>query len=102
MVVKIPSLRSDFSGFSSLAKIANATKKCFLDIVKVDFSDANWIDANMSAPLGVILSRISNDVNTVQPIDFQPAVEGILLKNLFLTNYGYPKKLDTYGTTVTA
>ncbi len=101
MVVKIPSLKSNYSGFSSLARIANSTKERFSDFtdeVHVDFSEANWIDANMTAALGVILSPIEYD-NTVSLMNLKPAVEDIFLRNNFLARHGH-SKADVHGTTI--
>ena len=100
MITKLADIKSGFEGFARLAELANEVKDSSFDSIEVDFASTSWFDANMSAPLGVIFSRIANDLNTVLPVGFRPRVESMLTKNLFLVGYGYPAKTDQYGTTV--
>lgn len=100
MITKLRDIKSTFQGFARLAELASDTAECFLDTVEVDMSAADWIEANMSAPLGVIFARLVDGLNTVQPVGLRPGVEAILTKNLFLVGYGYPKRGDDYGTTI--
>jgi signal transduction histidine kinase len=46
------------------------------------------------------LYRLGNQLNTIQLMNIPPAVETILSKNGFLSNYGRVKLPDTYGTTI--
>lgn len=100
MIIKLRDIRSTFDGFSRLADLAAEGAECFVDTVEVDMSSVNWFDANMSAPLGVIFQKFSDDLNTVQPVALIPGVENILTKNRFLVSYGYPERTDNYGTTI--
>ena len=100
MITKLRDIKSTFLGFSRLAELANETKDCILDTVEVDMSAADWFEANMSAPLGVIFARLVDGLNTVQPVALRPGVETILTKNLFLVGYGYPERTDNYGTAI--
>jgi hypothetical protein len=100
MILRLQDIRSTFEGFSSLAEIAKEAKGCFLDTIEVDMSSTTWFDANMSAPLGVLFARWTDELNTVQPVGIRPNVEKILTKNLFLVGYGYPERSDTYGTVI--
>src|SRR5688572_3896544 len=100
MIIKLPDIKSSFEGFSRLAALAAETKEYMLETIEVDMSSANWFDANMSAPLGVILSSLADGLNAVQLVSLLPRVEAILTKNLFLTGYGYPARNDNYGTTI--
>lgn len=100
MIIKLRDIRSTFDGFSRLADLAAEGAECFIDTIEVDMSSATWFDANMSAPLGVIFQKFSDDLNTVQPVALLPGVENILTKNRFLVSYGYPERTDSYGTTI--
>lgn len=99
MITKLRDIRSTFDGFACLAELAAETKDSFGDTIEVDMSSVVWFDANMSAPLGVIFSRLADGLNTVQPIA-KAGVATILTKNLFLVGYGYPECPDNYGTTI--
>jgi hypothetical protein len=100
MIIKLRDIRSTFEGFSRLADLAAETKDCVFDTVEIDFSATGWFDAHMCAPLGVVLTRIANELNTVQPVAFPPTVEAVLTKNRFLAGYGFPDLKDSYGTTI--
>lgn len=100
MIVRIDDIRSTFEGFSRLADLAAEVGDCSFDTIEVDMTSTSWIDANMSAPLGVLFARWSDALNTVQPVGLRPGVEAILAKNLFLVGYGFPERPDTYGTVI--
>ena len=100
MITKLRDVKSTFVGFSRLAELASETKGCTFDTIEVDMSAADWIEANMSAPLGVVFSHLVDGLNIVQPVALQPGVESILTRNLFLVGYGYPEGGDNYGTAI--
>ncbi|HEX7028706.1 MAG TPA: ATP-binding protein, partial [Gammaproteobacteria bacterium] len=100
MRISIGDIRSDFSGFSRLAKLAHELNGCMFDTIDIDFSPCSWLDANMSAPLGVIFAHAIDDLNNIQPSGLNHGVETILTKNKFLVGYGYNERTDTYGTTI--
>lgn len=97
--VSLGEIRSDQASFSRLAELHVALDRCQFDTIEADFSACPWFDANMSAPLGVVLARAQN-LNTIALKGLRPGVNAILAKNSFLIEFGFPKRLDTYGTTI--
>lgn len=97
--VSLSDIRSSKASFSRLAALHVALDACLFDTIEADFSRCTWFDANMSAPLGVVLARAQN-VNTLELKGLAPGVKTILSKNSFLTDFGFPKRPDTYGTTI--
>lgn len=93
-------IRSDYRGFSQLLQLTTKTKQCFFDDIEIDMDSISWIDANMCAPLGAILYKISRDLNNVTINRVSSPIEQILSKNGFLSNYGRKAIKDTYKTTV--
>jgi len=87
-------------GFSHLIELSQATSDLVFEVVEIDFTGTTWIDANMCAPLGAILYRISDHLNEVSLTNIAPNVHKILSKNGFLSTYGEEKSVDTYGTTI--
>ena len=59
-----------------------------------------WFDADMCAPFGAILYRLSERMNTVTLVNAHTSVERILSKNGFLSHYGGNRLPDTWGTTI--
>ena len=76
------------------------TKDCQSTTINIDMTTTGWFDADMCAAFGAILYRLGSKLNTIQLTDIPPAVETILSKNGFLSNYGRVKLPDTYGTTI--
>jgi hypothetical protein len=87
-------------GFSQLALLNAQLQDYSFDTIQIDFSACTWFDANMSAPLGVVLAHAVDKLNTVQFKELRPSVQSILSKNRFLAGFGLPRSLDTYGTTI--
>ena len=98
--VTIGEIRSDQRGFASLAALAATLNNRLLDTIDVDFSACSWFDANMSAPLGAVLSHAVDELNTLKLGGLRPSVETILAKNDFLIGFGFPKRADIHGTTI--
>ncbi len=59
-----------------------------------------WFAANMSAALGGILDIFQDNINNVKFNYINPAIEKILLKNDFLSYFGYSRITDSYHTTI--
>lgn len=100
MKFSIRETRTNRAGFNQLARLHAATKDLFFDTVELDFSLCTWFDANMAAPLGAVLARITDDVNDVTIGGISPGVRQILSKNEFLKAYGFPPVPDLHGTVV--
>jgi hypothetical protein len=101
-VKKIPigAIRSDKKGFSNLAELAVELKPYSFDTIQVDFSGCEWFDANMSAALGVIFAHTVDRFNTIELIGLPEKIKNILMRNHFLTEFGWPVQKDAYGTIV--
>ena len=98
--VNFPSVNSDYQGFSDLIHLSEETAEISYTNITIDFRAVSWFDANMCAPLGALLYRLSRRLNTVNVINIPVPVEKILSKNSFLSNYGHAKRLDEWGTTI--
>lgn len=100
MRFSLPEIRHDQAGFEALVCLYGQTKDCIFDDIDVDLSTTSWFDADMCAAFGAILYRLNENINTVKLKNIQPAVEKILSKNGFLSNYGREKIPDRWGTTI--
>lgn len=100
MKTRLPEIRHNRAGFLALAKLAEDTASCFLDEIEIDMSGVGWFDADMCAPLGAVLTRLTSELNSVTLRDMQPDVERILSKNGFLSHYGGYVVPDRWATTI--
>jgi hypothetical protein len=92
--------RTNRAGFDQLAKLHAAAEDLFFDTLEVDFSQCSWFDANMTAALGAVVTRITDALNDVTIVGASAGIQQILSKNDFLKAYGFPSVLDSHGTVV--
>jgi len=100
MKVNVGTVRSDHAGFNSIAHIAEKSHDVIFDSVELDFSTCGFFEANMSAPLYAVVSRIRDELNDVSLTNLNPSLEKILRKNHFLTKFQRASLVDTNHTTV--
>jgi signal transduction histidine kinase len=100
MKLNLIKIQSDCSGFDNIAHIAERTSELLLDSVELDFSSCSFFEANMAAPLYVVIARLRNALNDVSVINLPNAIERILQKNRFLNVFNLPTLTDTNQTTL--
>jgi hypothetical protein len=94
-------IENNLCGLNELAQLEEKTRSLFLDDLTIDFSGANWFEANLCAALGAILHRASSTLNNVKLENLSPGIESIFRKNGFLSHFGGQTRPDYYGTTIT-
>ncbi|MDS4057613.1 MAG: ATP-binding protein [Candidatus Contendobacter sp.] len=99
-IIFLSEIESTKDGFSKLAELGTALDTHLFDTVELDFSTCTWFDANMSAPLGVVLAHAEDNFNTIKPTGLHQNVETILSKNCFLNEFGFSERNDTHSTTI--
>lgn len=88
------------AGFIELARLEKHCETLFADRLELDLSACDWIDANMVAPLGAVLAKITDNLNDVSFINVPEKIRKILRKNEFLIHYGEATLIDSYGTSM--
>jgi hypothetical protein len=100
MIFDLGTTKSDFDGFDQLATLADATNELTGSHFELDMTGCRFFDANMAAPLAVILTRITDRYNVVKIEKVPSLIEAILRKNGFLTFYGYAPLEDANRTVI--
>lgn len=100
MKLNVGTIRSTCNGFSNIAELAQDASDLWLDNAELDFSRCGFFDANMAAPLYVVIARLRDELNDVTIHNIQPATERILKKNQFLTVFNMGVLTDTNQTTL--
>ena len=100
MRAEVSEIKTSWQGFGRLVSLNAEMEGLLFDNLELDLSKCSWFDANMSAPLGVILARCADDLNDVTVTGVREEIVKVLSKNLFLRNYGYPPVTDGNGTVV--
>lgn len=92
-------IENNYQSFLSLINLYQVLMQLLIEDVYIDFSNTNYLEANLSALMGAIFDDTEVFVN-INFENFQPQVQTILQKNDFLSNYGYTKIEDIYDTTI--
>lgn len=100
MIHHLPTIRSNQDGYDRLAELAKATSDLMFDRLELSLSRVSFLDANMAAPLGVVLAGVADRFNTVEIVEVPEMVERILRKNGFLTQYRFEPLPDNNRTTI--
>jgi len=100
VIVYLPDVRSDDSGFRALASLWEVARTLKHEKLELSFTRCNWFDANMCAALGAVLANVAGRLNAIEIVNLQPAIENILCRNGFLMRFGYPAVEDRHGTTL--
>lgn len=100
MKFDVGTTRNNFDGFNSIARIAEEVRGLLFDSAELDFARCGFYEANMAAPLYVVISRLRDDLNDVSIHNLPSGVERILKKNHFLTTFNLSPLRDTNQTTL--
>ena len=100
MNYQLQTINSDQTGFERIAGLYQSAKNLFADKLTIDLSGASFFDANMASPLGTVLARITDKLNSIEFVNIPKKIEEILRRNLFLTNFQFPELADHFGTTM--
>lgn len=94
----ISNINNSFESYQQLISLYHEHKYKDFDTIHIELR--NWFAANMSATLGAILDLFQDNINDIKIDHISPDIEKILLKNEFLTYFGYSKIVDNYHTTI--
>lgn len=100
MEIDIGTIRSNYDGFNRIAHIAEKAKDLWFDSAELDFARCRFFEANMAAPLYVVIALLREELNDVSVINLPTAVEQILKKNRFLSVFILESLKDTNQTTI--
>lgn len=100
MNIYLGTIRSDAVGFKTIADIAAKAQETRQEAITLDFSPCRFFEANMSAPLYAVISRLRAASKDVSISNVPETISDILRKNRFLTLFNRPKLTDIYQTTL--
>ena len=90
MIYYLPNIVSDAAGFGELATLSARSLAEELPHLEVNLSRLTIFDANMAAPLGVVLNKLTAALKVVSIVDVPQPMEAILRRNGLLAAFGYP------------
>ncbi|MFA7084085.1 MAG: ATP-binding protein [Arcobacteraceae bacterium] len=96
---QLSNIHNNLDGYNKLFNLYDTHKEDIFETLELQMTE--WFDANLSAVLGAILDRITNDgLNTIEFKTVSSNIQKILQKNSFLEHYGFNTIYDTYNTTI--
>lgn len=101
IVVSVPKkIENDITGFEFFINLYRIIKKSYNKKIILDFSKTRWLEANLSAILGVILLE-GLPKNQIFIRRISKSISKILIRNKFFKNFGLKYNLDdSYDTTI--
>ena len=90
MIYYLPNIVSDAAGFGELAILSARALAEESPHLEVNLSRLTIFDANMAAPLGVVLNKLTDVLKVVTIVDVPQPMEAILRRNGLLAAFGYP------------
>lgn len=101
MEFKFPkNIKSDFAGYNALMNFYDGIKDLTFDEIILDFSNTEWLEANLIAILGAILNKAQSELNDVRIENFSTTIKDLLSRNHFLSHFGGLQILDYHETTI--
>lgn len=90
LIYFLPNIGSNLAGFDALAALAAQVSVEKTTQVELSLARMESFEANMSAPLGVVLNKLTDSLKQVSVVAVPPTIEPILSRNGFLTAFNYP------------
>ncbi len=94
----LPNISSDAAGFGALGALAAEALAERTAQVEVSFSQLTSFEANMAAPLGVVLNKLTDVLKVVTIVEVPASTEAMLRRNGLLVAFGYPPVSSTSRT----
>lgn len=95
-------VKSNYGGYATLVRLYYSffSQNSEFSELKLDFRDTYFFEANLCAVLGAILSKVSENNNTIIFLNLKPKVESIFTRNHFLSYFGGQILPDYNSTTI--
>lgn len=97
-MTQLKNIDNSFESYQNLINLFQEHKDKDFGTIQIELRQ--WFAANMSATLGAILDIFVNNINTIKFDFHNPNIERILLKNDFLSYFGYSRIMDNHHTTI--
>lgn len=100
IVIDIPDIKSNFDGYNYLCSLYHQLENYKDKDITFNFSNANFIEANLCALIGAIFEVLEDNCNTIFLENINHKIANILRKNSFLIKYGYPTLNNRFDTSL--
>ncbi len=91
-------IESNISSYNRIIALYHEHKDKVFNTIEIELTQ--WFSANMCSALGGILELFTNELNSIEFKFGKPAIKDILLRNNFLSFYGYASEMDINSSTI--
>src|SRR3989304_1662596 len=95
---ELRNIDTSFESYQKLIDLYQVYKDSIFEEIELDLYQ--WFAANMSSALGGVLDKIAENLNEVKFKNISENIKTILLKNDFLSYYGFNRIMDSNNTTI--
>ncbi|MEK7289619.1 MAG: ATP-binding protein [Planctomycetota bacterium] len=95
---ELRNINTSFESYQKLIDLYQVYKDSIFEEIELDLYQ--WFAANMSSALGGVLDKIAENLNEVTFKNISEDIKTILLKNDFLSYYGFDRIMDSNNTTI--
>jgi hypothetical protein len=98
MLHQLANAQCSIEGFRALGELAAETEQLVEDSLEVSFASLPAFDAQMAAPLGLVLARITDRDNKIFIVDVPWGQLEMLRRNRFLADFGLADATEASAT----
>lgn len=96
--MELRSIDTSFESYQKIIDLYRAHKDSIFEVVELGLSQ--WFAANMCSALGGVLDKFTENLNEVKFVNISEKIKIILMKNDFLSHYGFNRIIDVNNTTI--
>lgn len=96
--MELRNIDTSFESYQKIIDLYRAHKDSIFEVVELGLSQ--WFAANMCSALGGVLDKITENLNEIKFVNISEKIKIILMKNDFLSHYGFNRIIDVNNTTI--
>lgn len=96
--MELRNIDTSFESYQKIIDLYRSHKDSVFEAIELGLSQ--WFAANMCSALGGVLDKITENLNEIKFVNISEKIKIILMKNDFLSHYGFKKIIDINNTTI--
>ncbi|MCK6468441.1 MAG: ATP-binding protein [Candidatus Brocadia sinica] len=97
-MMELRNIDTSFESYQRIIDLYRAHKDGIFEVIELSLNQ--WFAANMCSALGGVLDKITENLNEIKFVNISEKIKIILMKNDFLSHYGFKKIIDINNTTI--
>ncbi len=95
---ELRNIDTSFESYQKIIDLYRDYKDSIFEVIELSLNQ--WFAANMCSALGGILDKITENLNEIKFVNISEKIKIILMKNDFLSHYGFNRIIDINNTTI--